>query len=166
MRRLVEFLIMCAASVLASGTPLAAEPPTTAEVLSTIHRANAKEVDMGRMAAEVGKAKEVRSFGKTLVKDHLAAEKKVQKLAKDEKLELASTTAPGESETLPTGDAFDATFARMMLADHQKAVAALESAREATTDDKLKKLIGDLLPVLRRHEDTARHLVDQTTNRS
>ena len=82
MRRRVESLIICAATMLVAGAARAAEPPTTAEVLTKIHQANEREVDMGRMAAEHGNAKEVRSFGKTLVKDHLAAEKKVAKLAK------------------------------------------------------------------------------------
>jgi putative membrane protein len=166
MRRIVEFLIMCAATVLASGTPLAAEPPTTAEVLAKIHRANQKEMDMGRMAVQVGHAKDVRSFGKTLMNDHQAAEKKVQKLAKEENVALTETAVANEESGLPTGDAFDATFAQRMLDDHQKLIVDLEAARETTSDDKLKKLLGDLLPVLHRHESTAHHLVDQTTNRS
>jgi putative membrane protein len=162
MRRVVELLIMCAATVLASGVARAAEPPTTAEVLSKIHQANEREVDMGRMAIEVGKTKEVRDYGKTLVKDHLAAEKKVDKLAKKEKIQLAETTAPSEMDTLPTGDAFDGAFARRMLKAHQQAITELEAARDATADEQLKKLIGELLPVLRKHEETAQRLVDRT----
>ena len=116
MRRLVEFLILCAATALASGGARAAEAPTTADVLSMLHQANEREVDMGRMAAEHGNTKEVRDFGKTLVRDHLAAEKKVVKLAKDEKIELAETTAESDMDTLPSGAALDEAFTRFIAA--------------------------------------------------
>ena len=161
MRRRVESLIICAATMLVAGAARAAQPPTTAEVLTKIHQANEREVDMGRMAAEHGNAKEVRSFGKTLVKDHLAAEKKVAKLAKEEKIELAETI-PNDIDTLPAGDAFDGQFARTMLKSHQRAIAELEAARDATSDEKLKKLLGELLPVLHKHEEMAQRLVDRT----
>jgi putative membrane protein len=164
MRRFVEVLIMCAASVLASGA-LAAEAPTTADVLQKLHRANEYESDMGRMAQQVGSTREVRKFGKTVVRDHMSIDKKVAKLAKEEKVELSETMLPNEHGGLPTGDAFDGAFARAMLASHRQNIAELQDAREATTDDKLKKLIDDVLPVLQQHEDTAKHLLDQA-NRS
>ena len=112
MRRIVEFLIMCAATVLASGTPLAAEPPTTAEVLAKIHRANQKEMDMGRMAVQVGHAKDVRSFGKTLMNDHQAAEKKVQKLAKEENVALTETAVDSRSTARVTSAAVTSARSR------------------------------------------------------
>jgi predicted outer membrane protein len=164
MRRVVEFLILCAASVLASGA-LAAEAPTTADVLSKIHQANQLEMDRGRMAIQVGNTREVRRLGRTVVNDHLAIEKKVARLAKDERIELADTTVAGNQDGLPTGDAFDATFVRTMLSTHRQSIAELEDARAVTTDEKLKKLIDEILPVLQRHEDAARRLVDQA-NRS
>jgi predicted outer membrane protein len=164
MRRIVEFLILCAASVLASGA-LAAEAPTTADVLSKIHQANQLEMDRGRMAIQVGNTREARRLGRTVVNDHLAIEKKVAKLAKDEHVELVDTAVAGNQDGLPTGDAFDATFARTMISSHHQTVAELEDARAVTTDDKLKKLIDDILPVLKRHEDAAQRLLDQA-NRS
>jgi putative membrane protein len=165
MRRLVEVLIMCAATVLASGVAAAAEPPTTADVLSKLHQTNEREVDMGRMAAEHGNAKDVRAFGKTLVKDHLAAEKKVGKLAKEEKIELAETAPANDMDTLPAGPTFDGVFAKNMLASHQRAIAELEAARDTTSDENLKRLLVELLPVLHKHADTAQRLVDRA-NRS
>jgi putative membrane protein len=161
MRRLVEFLILCAATVLASGGAWAAEPPTTADVLSMLHQTNEREVDMGRMAGEYAKTKDVRRFGKALVKDHLAAEKKVAKLAKEEKVELAETTAANDMDTLPSGDALDEAFAKRMLLEHQRTIAKVEAARDATSDEKLKHLLDELLPMLHRHEDTAQGLVNR-----
>jgi hypothetical protein len=34
------------------------------------------------------------------------------------------------------------------------------SARDATNDEKLKKLLTELVPTLQKHEDTAQKLVD------
>jgi predicted outer membrane protein len=48
-----------------------------------------------------------------------------------------------------------------MLADHKKDVAEVTAARDATTDPKLKRLLTDMLPVLKKHQDTAQKLVDQ-----
>jgi putative membrane protein len=161
MRRLVEVLIMFAASALASGSTWAADPPTAADVLAQVHRANQKEIAMGHVAVEHGRSKSVKSFGTTLVKDHAAADKEVSKLAKDEQIDLADVTVAHAMNTLPSGAAFDGAFAKMMLEDHEKAIAELKAARDTTSDERLKRLLTDLLPVLHKHEDTARRLVDQ-----
>jgi putative membrane protein len=165
MRRLAEVLVICVAAALASGASAAvwaAEPPTTAEVLAKVHRANQKEIDMGRMATIEGHSKDVKAYGKMLEKDHIAADRKVTKLAKEESVNLADTAAPTQdSQTLPMGADFDAAFAKMMLDDHKKTISELEAARDATSDEKLKRLLGELLPVLRKHADGAQRLVDK-----
>ncbi len=161
MRRLVEVLIMFAASVLASGAALAAAPPTTADVLAQLHRSNQKEIAMGHMATAHGRSKGVKTFGATLVADHSAADKKVTALAKAEHVALADVSMAHAMNALPSGAAFDAAFAKMMLEDHERDIAELEAARDSTSDEQLKRLLTDLLPVLHKHEDTARRLVDQ-----
>jgi predicted outer membrane protein len=62
---------------------------------------------------------------------------------------------------MPMGAGFDAAFAKEMLADHQKDIAQVEQARDATKDSKLKALLTDILPVLKKHESIAQRLVDQ-----
>jgi len=146
-------------ALLATGAPaLAADPPATSEVLGKLHESNQKEIAMGKMAQKNGKSKEVTSYGKMLVKDHTAADKKVLKLAKDEKIELPAP--PAAKDDMPMGAEFDAAFAKSMVDDHKKDIDEVTKARDATTDDKLKKLLGDMLPTLQKHEDTAQKLVD------
>jgi putative membrane protein len=157
-------VVMWVSGALASGRAAAAEPPSTADVLGKLYRANQKEVDMGRMAAEHGKASDVRSYGKMLVKDHLAAEKKVEKLAKEENISLTNAAvSPTDMQTLPAGDEFDATFSKTMLEDHHRDITELEAARDTTDDPKLKRLLNEILPTLHKHEDTARRLVDKAS---
>jgi putative membrane protein len=146
---------------LAGGTALAATPPTPAEVLTKLHQSNTHEIAMGKLAQKNGQSADIKKYGKTLVKDHGAADKKVMAFAKKEKLELPTTTdMKADHADMGTGAAFDAKFAQEMLDDHKKDVAEVMSARDSTTDDKLKKLLDDLLPTLEQHRDTAQKLVD------
>jgi len=148
--------------VTAATPALAADPPpATADVLGKLHESNQKEISMGKMAQKNGKSKEVTSYGKTLVKDHTAADKKVLALAKQEKIELPTPAAA--KEDMPSmGADFDASFAKSMVDDHKKDIDEVTKARDATTDDKLKKLLSDMLPTLQKHEDTAQKIVDNT----
>jgi len=140
---------------------LAADPPATGEGLGKLHQANQKEIEMGKMAEKSGQSKDVKAFGKMLVKDHAAADKKVMALAKQEKIDLpAGKPAADEMTDMPKGSAFDAKFAQDMLDDHKKDIAELKTARDATTDEKLKKLLTDVVPTLQKHEDTAQKIVD------
>jgi putative membrane protein len=141
------------------GLAQAADPPATSEVLGKLHQSNQKEIEMGKMAQKNGTSKEVKEFGKTLVKDHTAADKKVTALAKKEKVELPAAAA-GEGHEMAAGADFDSKFAQEMLDDHKKDVAEVTSARDATNDEKLKKLLTELVPTLQKHEDTAQKLVE------
>jgi putative membrane protein len=159
--------IGCLVSLLVDGAALADEAPSTAEVLGKMHHLNLQEIEKGKMAQDHGLSKDVRSFGKMLVKDHAAADKKVVKLAKGEKLDLAAHTPPRDTKTdqIHTGTAFDDAFAKEMLDDHKKDVAELTAARDGTTDAKLKQLLTDILPVLKKHQDAAQKLVEQSSKR-
>lgn len=158
----------CVVGLLSGGGAFAAEPPSTAAVLGKVHHANLQEIEMGKMAVDHGISKEVQDFGKMLVKDHAAADKKVVKLAKDEKVDLAAHTPPANTpvDHEHTGTAFDDAFAKDMLADHERDIAEVTAARDATTDPKLKRLLTDLLPVLKKHQDAAQKLVDQRDKHS
>jgi predicted outer membrane protein len=86
----------------------------------------------------------------------------VVKLAKDEKIDLAAVTPANDAkmDDTHTGAAYDDAFAKSMLEDHNKDVAEVTTARDATQDPKLKKLLTDILPVLKKHQETAQKLVD------
>jgi putative membrane protein len=57
------------------------------------------------------------------------------------------------------GDAFDKSFARDMVADHKKDIAAYK--KEAKQDDPAGHYAKDSLPTLRKHLDTAESLVKE-----
>lgn len=152
--------------LLASGTAMAS-PPATADVLGKLHLSNQKEIEMGKQAQKNGQSKDVKAFGKTLVKDHTAADKKVAALAKKEKIDLAAST-PSAKDDMPApaaGPDFDGKFGQMMLDDHKKDIGEATDAQNATTDDQLKKLITDILPTLQKHQELAQKIVDAQTKK-
>ena len=103
----------------------------------TLHEADQKEIQAGRIAQKDGQSKAVKDYGKMLVKDHTAADDKVAALAQKQNVDLvAATPAPGPNDmgTMATGPDFDKKFAQEMLDDHRKAIAALTAARDSTAD--------------------------------
>ena len=141
----------------------AADAPKPDEVLGKLHEANLKEIEMGKMAEKNGQSKDVKAFGKMLVRDHTAADKKVKAVAKQEKVDLAAKTPEKADHTdMGTGADFDKKFAKDMLDDHKKDVDDMKKARDNTDDPKLKKLLTDVVPVLEKHQETAQKIVDET----
>ncbi len=155
------------AAVLFGGVASSADKPSaadTASVLSKLHHSNQMEVAAGKLAQEKGQSKDVKSFGKMLVTDHSAADKKVTQLAKDEKIDLAEAPMPADKmDKLKSASSaeFDKMFASEMLDDHKKDIAEVKEARDGTPDAKLKKLLAAVLPTLEKHRDTAQKLVDK-----
>jgi putative membrane protein len=149
----------------------AADAPTTADVLSKLRDSNQKEIQAGKMAEKNGQSQQVKDYGKMLVKDHTAADKKVTSLAKEEKIDLPKGSSAKESEMsgemhgMAAGPTFDSKFASEMVQDHRKDIAEVTQARDTTTDAKLKKLLSDLLPTLQKHEDEAQKIVDSSANK-
>jgi putative membrane protein len=145
--------------------PLAAraEAPTPAEVLSKLHESNQKEIEMGKQAEKNGQSKEVKSFGRTLVTDHTAADKQVKALAKQENVDLEAAkpaAATHDHQEIAAGPDFDTKFAQAMLDDHNKDVTEAKSARDQTQDPKLKGLLTKIVPTLEKHQQMAQKIVD------
>ena len=140
-----------------------ADPASTAEVLGDLHQSDVKEVQAGKIAQKNGQSKAVRDYGAMLVKDHTAADQKVSELATKENIDLrAATPAPGANDmgTMASGPDFDKKFAQEMLDDHRKDLAAVSGARDRTNDPQLKKLLGDMIPTLEKHEAAAQKIID------
>jgi putative membrane protein len=52
--------------------------PSPGEVLAELHRANASEADLGKVAEQRAHSRDVKAFGKRMVKDHTALDKDIQ----------------------------------------------------------------------------------------
>jgi len=138
------------------------EESPTATTLNKVHLSNQKEIEMGKVAEKGGHSKEVKSFGKDLIKDHTAADKKVMALAKAEKIDLAGAGSTTDHLPQPGAD-FDLKFAQMMLEDHTKDISEVSAAIDTTSDPKLKDLLTNILPTLKKHKETAQKIIDRET---
>jgi putative membrane protein len=139
----------------------AGAPPDTGAVLNKLHSWNLTEIEAGKLAQDNGHAPATKSYGKMLVTDHASADQKVMALANEERIDLsAGTPVVGSSDLadLTAGPRFDKRFARSMVDEQKKNIAALTAARDSTTDDNLKKLLTDLIPTLQKHESMAESL--------
>jgi putative membrane protein len=133
----------------------------TADTLGKLHQANQKEIEMGKLAQDNGQSQQVKDFGKTLVQDHTAADQQVVELAKREQIDLKGSTpaTAGGMERIQPGRDFDLTFAKAMLDDHQRAIGMVQTALQGSSDEALKKLLAEVLPMLQKHEQIARSIV-------
>jgi putative membrane protein len=150
--------LIAGALLLGGAGTAAADDAKTAEVLKKLHESDQKEIQAGKMAEKNGQSKQVQDYGKMLVKDHNDADKKVTKMAKQEKVDLGTPSA--KPMEMSAGADFDSKFAREMLEDHKKDIAEVSEARDKTDDPKLKKLLSDILPTLQKHEETAQKILD------
>jgi putative membrane protein len=133
--------------------------------LQKLHDANQMEIQMGGLAQDHGSTKAVREFGKRLVKDHTAADAKLEAFLRTRGSDLTSfattTSADADHELLATksGTDFDRAFGQQMVRDHQKAIDLINSARVETADDSLRMLYDQLVPVIQNHKRVAEQIV-------
>ncbi len=153
-------MIHVATNMAAVSDPKEEESPSS--ILGKLHRTNLKEIEMGKLAEKQGNSKEVKSYGSTLVKDHTAADKRIMAFAKAEHIDLGAANEAMDKMKAESGTGFDAEFAKAMLHDHQHDIAEVTAVRDATKDTKLKSLLSSLLPVLQKHEETARKIIERT----
>lgn len=146
-------------------------PPVMGSVLGRLHQANHQEIARANVALQRARLEATRSFARTLIDDHTAADEKVVVLARNGRVELPQPApAPKALETaaadIPYGATFDVSFARLMLEDHVRAITTATTTRDATNDQDLRKLLDELMPILRLHRDMAQKILDAQTPRA
>ncbi len=148
--------------------PNSPAPSTSALDQATVqklHDANQMEIQMGSIAKEKGSTKAVREFGRQLIADHTAADRRLGEYLRrhgaDLKTLATTTSVDADHDLLATksGPDFDRTFALQMIADHTKVMTLVESARIETSDAQLRELFETLLPTLQAHKKTAQDIV-------
>jgi putative membrane protein len=107
-----------------------------------------KEVHMGQMAEKQGQSQEVKELGRRLVQDHTNANKMLMGIA-----QTKGVSVPKEKmdHGNMSGANFDKEFLTMMLADHQKDIAAFEAEAKSGDDADVKGFAKQTLPTLKEH---------------
>ena len=122
------------------------------------------EIELGQMALENTQDQNVRAYAQRMVKDHSAADKKLQAIAAKENLQLPQALDK-EHESLKTklqglkGEDFDRAYVQAMAKGHDKAVALFESAsQQPQMPEDLKQFAASTLPTLEQHKEMAHSL--------
>ncbi|HEY1247092.1 MAG TPA: DUF4142 domain-containing protein [Hyphomicrobiaceae bacterium] len=170
-------ILAAAATVAAFATPALArnETPKAQQAAASEQKAfireaiqgNLAEIDMGKLAQRRSGNEAVKAFGRMLVEDHTAANEKARKVAQD--LKATPPSRPGLREravyaklALLRGAAFDRQFAKEMVSDHQKDIAAFRAQAQAGTEP-TASMAREVLPTLEKHLSAAQRLQTEVT---
>jgi putative membrane protein len=143
-------------------------------MLADLHTANQSEVDLGKVAEQQAQSKDVKAFGKRMVKDHTALDKDVQSWAKKNNV---SVGAPPQDDAHQaemkkmqelkdrlqslSGTEFDKTYMQAMAEDHANDLSKVQTFEQQTTNKSLKKLLEKSRKVIASHKKDADKLVQK-----
>ncbi|MCG3122020.1 MAG: hypothetical protein GIKADHBN_00396 [Phycisphaerales bacterium] len=150
-------------------------------ILSVLSVKNREEIQFGQLAEQRGSSDAVKEYGRQLIDEHKKAEDKVQTVARnagitlipamdtEQMLRREKRGEPVPREAPPRrpidefrtleGSDFDLKFARHMQKAHRDLINRVESAQTQVKDDRVRRLLNELLPGLRHHEQEAADLV-------
>ena len=158
-----QFLVMSATAFFIASPALAQSPPPANDFIAQAIQGDNAEIEMGKLAEARGGTKEVRNYGKMLVRDHEKNLREARKLAREMKVK-APSGAPDDARqekaklTKLKGADFDKEFASAMVGDHQKDIAAFQQEASSASDAKVKDFASKSLPVLQKHLEAAQKL--------
>ena len=127
------------------------------------------EVELGKMAAQLGSTDAVKQFGQKMVDDHSKVNDELKQLATTKGITLPTELDQKHKNELAkmqklTGAGFDKAYSKSMLSDHEKDVAAFEKQSTKGADADLKAFAAKQLPTLQEHLQMAKALNPQKTN--
>jgi putative membrane protein len=114
------------------------------------------EIELGKLAKEKSPDPKVMDFGAMMVKDHSAANEKLQALAqsKDIKLPTRSSIADMATKTkldVLTGETFDKSYLKSQVKAHQETLALLNKEISSGQDPDAKAFAQSILPTVQAH---------------
>jgi putative membrane protein len=114
------------------------------------------EVDAGHLAQDKGNSQKVKDFGAMMVKDHSAANEKLQALASSKNVTLPTTASVGQMATkakldVLSGDTFDKSYVKGQISAHRDTIALFRKEISSGQDDDAKAFATATLPTVRAH---------------
>jgi putative membrane protein len=139
-------------------------------IVAIFDAANTWDMETGALAAKHGQAKEVRDFGKMLVKAHRGVRQEGRDLAK----KLKVTPTPPRNFAMAAdhaaamrklralkGRAFDRAFLAHEVAFHKAVIDAVTTTLlPALQNAEVKKLVNDVAPAFQAHMMQAQSMLD------
>jgi putative membrane protein len=114
------------------------------------------EVELGNLAQKKSNNDSVKEFGAMMVKDHTAANDKLKTVAASKNISLPTSASVGQMATkakleVLSGDAFDKSYIKGMIKDHEEDIAMFKKEAASGQDPDAKAFAVATLPTLRAH---------------
>jgi putative membrane protein len=114
------------------------------------------EVELGKLAQEKSPSQSVKDFGAMMVKDHSAANRKLQTVAASKDIKLPTSPSVGQMGTkakleVLSGATFDKSYIRGMVKDHEEDIKEFEKEANSGQDADAKAYAVATLPTLKTH---------------
>jgi putative membrane protein len=131
-------------------------PAADAQFAKKAAQADLAEVKMGKLAERNGTGATVKNFGQRMVTDHSAAQQKLESAAARANITLPTTLSPQQQATYDQlsnlhGTQFDRAYAKDMVQDHTKDIAAFQHEANDGRDTPIKNFASQTLPTLQEH---------------
>jgi putative membrane protein len=126
-------------------------------------QAHLAEIDMARAATTHSKNKEVKSFAKTILKEHTTGLQELQKLMSSKGVPPPRATTSAMKQDIErmsalSGAEFDREFVNMMVSDHQKTLELFRGVSFTAHDTDIQDYVDSMIPKLDKHLRRAQEL--------
>lgn len=114
------------------------------------------EVHAGKLAQEKGSSQAVKDFGAMMVRDHSAANQKLQAVAAAQDVKLPSSPslmqqASAKELKMKSGDSFDKSYIKNQIKAHEETVALFQKEIDSGKDASAQHFASATLPTLQMH---------------
>lgn len=142
------------------------------QTLAKYHHVNQMEIEMGKAAQKQAGSQAVKQYGKMLVSDHQANDKKLEALAKKHgqkvpafkpetdqaKQEMQDNKQVAQQLKKMKGTDFDRQFLQTMIDQHEQVIGGIDNDIAQANNEDVANLLRETKPVLQRHADQAREI--------
>jgi putative membrane protein len=150
MNRLVALLVLAC--------PLAAFGASNPDASFFKHAAEGgiAEVDAGNLAQQKASSQNVKDFGAMMVKDHSAANEKLQAIAASKDVTLPTSASVGQMASkakldMLSGSTFDASYIKGQVRAHERTLELFRKEITAGQDAEAKAFAKETLPTVKAH---------------
>lgn len=161
MKSLLVVLSAIASTLLVAAAAVAQDVPPPDKFLSTAIQDGRAEIQMSKLALQKSSNPDVKSFAQRMIKDHTAADKKIEALAKSKNITLPNGISAEQKATYAllnktSGARFDELFMDDNVSDHEAAVKDFTAQANGATDPDVKAFAAETLKTLKQHLQLAK----------
>lgn len=157
----MKFLVL--ALTVAAPVALAAGGAPDTSFYKTLAQGGMSEVELANLAQKKSSDPKVKDFAAMMVKDHSAANQKLQALASSKQVSLPSGAGAAEVAAKTkldalSGESFDKSYIKSQVKAHEDTVKLLEKEISSGQDADAKSFAEAVLPTVKHHLQAARTL--------